>query len=159
MNKAIWLGLLASTIAFAAADPQRPALEAAMHRWTMAVNAQDVNTLNAVMTVDVQLLDETTTVTGRDAAIRTLREVAARGQLVATTREITIAKDVAWRVGGFTHSRKNGDVHALGPTIEIWTRVKGTWKLHRQLAPGLISPKDLLTRPSLKEPVLDSPKN
>jgi ketosteroid isomerase-like protein len=158
MNKALWLALLVSTMAFAA-DPDRAALEAAMHRWTTAVNTQDSNALNATMTEDVQLLDETTTVTGRDAAIRTLREVAARGPLVATTREITIAKDVAWRVGGFTQSRKNGDVHALGQATEIWKRVKGTWKLHRQMAPGLISPKDLLTRPSLNEPVLDSPKN
>jgi len=158
MNKALWLALLVSTMAFAA-DPDRAALEAAMHRWTTAVNTQDVNALSATMTEDVQLLDETTTVTGRDAAIRTLREVAARGPLVETTREITIARDVAWRAGGFTQSRKNGDVHALGQTLEIWKRVKGKWKLHRQMAPGLISPKDLLTRPSLDEPVLDSPKN
>ncbi len=113
MNKALWLALLVSTMAFAA-DPDRAALEAAMHRWTTAVNAQDSNALNATMTEDVQLLDETTTVTGRDAAIRALREVAARGPLVATSREITITKDIAWHVGGFTQSRKNGDVHASG---------------------------------------------
>jgi len=158
MNKALWLALLVSTMAFAA-DPERVALEAAMHRWTTAVNAQDVNALNATMTEDVQLLDETTTVTGRDAAIRTLREVAARGTLVATTREITIAKDVAWRVGGFTQSRKNGDVHALGQTLELWKNVKGKWKLQRQMAPGLIAPNHLLTRPDPGEPVLDRPVN
>lgn len=158
MKKALWLALLVSTMAFAA-DPERVALEAAMHQWTSAVNAGNVEALNAAMTEDVQLLDEAATVTGRDAAIRTLQEVSARGPLVATTREITMAQDVAWRVGGFTQSRKNGDVHALGQTLEIWKRVKGKWKLHRQMAPGLISPKDLLTRPSLKEPVLDSPKN
>ena len=158
MNKTLWLGLLVSTMAFAA-DPERVALEAATHRWTTAVNAQDVNALNAIMTEDVQLLDETTTVTGRDAAIRTLREVAARGMLVATTREITIAQDVAWRVGGFTQSRKNGDIHALGHTLEIWKRVKGKWKLHRQMAPGLIAPKNLLSRPDPDEPILDRPRN
>jgi ketosteroid isomerase-like protein len=159
MKKALWLGLLASTMVFAAQDPDRAALEAAMLRWTTAVNKQDIVALNATMTEDVELLDDSTSVTGRNAAILALREVAARGQLVATNREITIARDFAWRVGGFTQTRKNGDVHAIGQTLEIWKRVKGTWKLHRQLAPGLIVPKDLLTRPSLNEPVLDSPKN
>src|SRR5690349_3780864 len=99
MNKALWLGLLVSTMAFAA-DPDRVALEAAMHRWATAVNAQDVDSLKATMTEDVQLMDEATTVTGRDAAIHALRDVAARGQLAAMSREITIARDVAWRVGG-----------------------------------------------------------
>jgi ketosteroid isomerase-like protein len=158
MNKALWLALLVSTMAFAA-NPDRAALEAAMHRWTTAVNSRDVDALKATMTEDVELLDDTATVTGRDAAIRALRDVAARGSLVGMSREITIAKDVAWRVGGFTQTRKNGDVHALGQSLEIWKRVKGQWQLQRQMAAGLLAPKDLLTRPPLNEPVLDSPKN
>jgi len=98
-------------------------------------------------------------VTGRDAAIRALREVATRGKLVATTSEITIANHFAWRVGGFTQTQKNGDVHPRGPTLEIWKRVKGKWKLHRQMAAGFIAPADSLSRPSPNEPVLDRPKN
>ena len=49
MNKTLWLALLVSTMAFAA-DPDRAALEAAMHRWTTAVNSQDVESLKATMT-------------------------------------------------------------------------------------------------------------
>ncbi len=166
MNKAFWLVaplvvscLLASTIALAAEEP-RVALEAAIHRWTTAVNAQDVDALNATMTEDVELLDaNVSTVTGRDAAIRALREMATRGKIDATSREITIANNVAWRVGGLTQSRKNGDVYALGHTLEIWKRVKWKWKLHRQMAAGVIAPKDLLSRPSLSEPVLDRLRN
>jgi ketosteroid isomerase-like protein len=160
MNKAGWLvgGLLASTIAFAA-DSERIALEAAIQRWATAVNAHDVGALNATMTEDVELLDNAATVTGRDAAIRTLRQVATRGTLVATSREITIADDVAWRIGGLTQTRSNGDVHARGQTLEIWKRVKGKWKLHRQMTTGLISPANSLSRPSPDEPVLDRPKN
>ena len=125
-----------------------------------AVNAQDVDTLTTTMTEDVELLDaNAATVTGRDAAIRALREVATRGQLVATSREITIANDVAWHVVGFAQTQKNGDVHARGQALEIWKRVKGEWKLHRQMAAGLITPADSLTRPSPNEPVLDRPKN
>jgi len=156
----VWLvsAVLASPIALAA-DPERVALEAAIHRWTTAVNAQDVSALNATMTEDVELLDNVATVTGRDAAIRTLREAATRGPLVATSREITIANGVAWRVGGLTQTRKNGDVHSLGQTLEIWVRVKGKWKLRRQMAAGIIAPNDSLTRPPPNEPVLDRPKS
>ena len=168
MNKALWLvaalagwlvsGLLASTITLAG-DSERVALEAAIHRWTTAVNSQDQHALNATMTEDVELLDDTATVKGRDAALRALLEVATRGPLVATSREITIANGVAWRIGELTQTRKNGDVHALGQTLEIWQRVKGKWKLRRQMAAGIIAPKDSLSRPPLGEPVLDRPRN
>ncbi len=158
MNKALWLApLLASTMALAA-DAERVALEVAIGRWTTAVNAQNVNALNATMTADVELLDDTMTVSGRDAAIRALREVAQRGKLAATTREITIAGHFAWRVGGFTQTQKNGDVHARGSTVEIWKRVQGKWQLHRQMA-RIIAPVDAMSRPSPGEPVLDRPRN
>jgi ketosteroid isomerase-like protein len=160
MNKAGLLvsGLLACTLVLAA-DPERVALEAAINRWTTAVNAQDVDTLTKTMTEDVELLDTTATVTGRDAAIRALREVVTRGQLVATSREITIAQDVAWRVVGYAQTQKNGDVHARGQALEIWKRVKGEWQLHRQMAAGILTPAVSLTRPSTTEPVLDRPRN
>jgi ketosteroid isomerase-like protein len=168
MNKTLWRaiplavlllsGLLACTKA-PAANPERVALEAAIHRWTTAVNAQDVNALNTTLTEDVELLDENVAVTGRDAVIRALREVASRGQLVETNLEITIASDVAWHVVAFTQNQTNGDVHARGQALEIWKRVKGEWKLHRQMAAGLITPAVSLTRPSTSEPVLDRPKN
>ena len=170
MNKALWRvaplavllvsGLLAFTMALAARIRSRVALEAATHRWMTAVNAQDVD--------DADHDDDrgrrtprcdAATVTGRDAAIRALREVVTRGRLLATSREITIVNDVAWRVVGFTQTQKNGDVHARGQALEIWKRVNGEWKLHRQMAAGVFTPTDLLTRPSTSEPVLDRPRN
>jgi ketosteroid isomerase-like protein len=169
MNKALWRaaplavllvsGLLACTKAPAAQEPDRVALEVAIHRWMTAVNAQDVETLTATMTEEVELLDGNAAVTGRRAAIQALREVVTRGQLIATNREITIANDVAWRVVGFTQTQKNGDVHARGQALEIWKRVKGEWKLHRQMAAGIMAPAELLSRPPPNEPVLDRPKN
>ena len=50
-------GLLACTMSLAATDPDRVALEAAIHQWMTAVNAQDVATLTRTMTEDVELLD------------------------------------------------------------------------------------------------------
>jgi ketosteroid isomerase-like protein len=167
MNKSLWRttllagllvhGLLACTRAPAASE-SRIALEAAIKRWTTAVNAQDVATLNATMTEDVVLTDDTATLTGRDAAIQALRDVVAQGKLVATSREITISNDVAWHVAGLVRAQKNGDVQALGQALEVWKRVNGEWKLHRRMVAGAVAPADLLTRPSTKEPVLDRPK-
>jgi len=164
MNKALGLlvsGLLACTMAAAAPDSDRVALEAAMHRWMTGVNAQDVRTLTTAMTEDVELLDaNAATVKGRDAVIGTLREVATRGRLVATTLEISIASDVAWRVLALAQTQKNGDVHARGRALEIWKRVKGEWRLHRQMSAGVITPPAVsLSRPPLSEPVLDRPKD
>ena len=161
MNKTLWLiaSLLASTIALGAPDTDRVALEAAMNRWTMAVNARDEQALRATMTEDVELSDHTGTVNGRDAAIRALLEVAKRGQLVATSREIMIADPFAWRTGWLVQNEKNGTLHARGQTLQIWKRVRGKWQLHRQMAPGLIAPADLLSRPTPDEPVLDKPKD
>jgi ketosteroid isomerase-like protein len=168
MNKALWRvaplsvllvsGLLACTLALATQDSDREALEASIHRWMAAVNAEDVDTLSRTMTEDVELLGNTTAVTGRDAVIRALREVVTRGRLVATSREITIVNDVAWQVVGLTQTQKNGDVHARGQALEIWKRVQGDWKLHRRMEAGVLTPGDALTRPSTSEPVLDRPR-
>lgn len=156
MSKAILLiaSLLLCAVACAGTDPDRVALEAAIHRWMTAVNAQDVATLSATMTEDVELLDHSVTVKGRDAAIRALREAAARGRLVATTREITIAHDVAWHVVGLAQNQKDV-VHARGQALEVWRRVNGKWQLHRRMAAQPLSSEVSLTRPSTKEPVLD----
>jgi ketosteroid isomerase-like protein len=152
--------LLGCKVALAAPQPDRAALEAAIQRWMSAVNAQDVAGLTATLTEDVELLDaNAATVAGRDAVVRALREAATRGTLVATNREITIAQDVAWRVAGFAQTQKNGDVQARGQALEIWRRVDGEWKLHRQMAAGVITPRDLLTRPPADEPVVDRQKN
>ena len=170
MKKALWRvaplavfllsGLLAFTPAFAAPDSGRVALEAAMHRWMTAVNAQDVDTLTKTMTEEVELFDaDVAKAKGRDAAIQALREVVTRGRLLATSRELTIVNEVAWRVVGLTQTQKNGDVYARGQALEIWMRVNGEWKLHRQMAAGVFTPNNLLTRPSTSEPVLDRPRN
>jgi ketosteroid isomerase-like protein len=151
-------GLLACTLA-PAADSERLALGAAIDRWIAAVNARDVATLTSSMTADVELLEGSATATGRDAAIRALGEARARGQLVARTREITIANDVAWHVAGLAQIQKDGVAHSRGQALEIWKRVNGVWKLHRRAVTGVGAAGDLLTRPSTKEPVLDRPGN
>ena len=167
MNKANWRviplagflvgGLFACSSALPA-DSDRVALEAAIQRWVKAVNAQDVATLTRTMTEDVELLGSNARATGRDAAIRALREAVTQGKLVSTSQELTITNDTAWHVVGLTQTQKNGDVQARGQALEIWNRVQGEWQLHRRMESGAYSPEVLLTRPPLKEPVLDTPK-
>ena len=168
MTKSLWrvtvfAGLLVAGVMACARTPAAPdsraALEAAVQRWTTAVNARDVATLTALMTEDVELSNDSATVTGRDAAIRALRDVVAPGRLVATTRELTMANDVAWHVVGLTQVQKNGDVQPRGRALEIWKHVNGEWRLHRRMAAGVLATPDSLTRPSTKEPVLDRPTN
>jgi ketosteroid isomerase-like protein len=166
MNGTIWrhtlltgllIGSLLACTNVPAADPSRTQLEAAIHRWTAAVNARDTATLSATMTEDVELSNSLGTAKGRDAALRTLSEVAADGQLIATTRELTIADDLAWHLVGLSQVQKNGDVRARGQALEIWKRVKGEWQLHRRMA-AEVSPGLSLTRPPANEPVLDEPR-
>jgi ketosteroid isomerase-like protein len=137
--------------------PERVALEGAIQRWVAAVNSRDSATLKSTMTEDVELLDDAATVVGRAASLRALSEVVSSGKLVAITREITIAHDVAWHVVELSQKQKNGDVRALGQALEIWKRVNGEWKLHRRMAAD-VSPGASVTRPSTNEPVLDHPK-
>ena len=140
-----------------AADTGRAPLEAAIQRWITALNAHDATTLSAMMTDDVELLDHSSTVTGRDAAARAMLGFAARGRLVQMTREITIAGDVAWHVAGLAQARKDGVMQARGQTLEIWKRVNGEWKLQRRLVAG-VTPEIPVTRPT-DEPVLDRTPN
>jgi ketosteroid isomerase-like protein len=164
MNKTLWratlwAGLLATGLLACArapaADSERAALEAAIHRWVTAVNAQDVATLTSTMTGDVELLDDASTMTGRDAAIRALCVSATRGRLLVTTREITIVDDVGWHVAGLARTQKNGDVQARGRALEIWKHVKGEWQLHRRMTTGVVAPELVPARPATDEPVLD----
>ena len=95
--------------------------------------------------------------TGREAAIRALREWVTRGKLLAMSREITIVDGVAWHVVGLMQSQKNGDVHARGQALEIWQRVNGEWKMRRRMT-SVVAPEISVTRPATNEPVLDQPK-
>jgi ketosteroid isomerase-like protein len=118
---------------------------------------QDAATLARTMTADVEFLDDTSTVTGRDAVIRVLREDVRHGQLVETTREITIAGDCAWHIVALVQTHNNGDLQARGQALEIWKRVNGAWQLHRRMIAGSATAGGLLKRPSTSEPILDRP--
>jgi ketosteroid isomerase-like protein len=140
-----------------AADGRRASLEDAIQRWVAAVNARDADALSSLMDEGVELQDEKGTVSGRDAAIQALREIAARGKLIAVTRELTLTDDTARHVAALSQLQRDAVHHARGEVVEDWRRVDGEWKLYRRKVTSA-GPGVTLTRPPTKEPALDQPR-
>jgi len=117
--------------------------------------------LVSLTTEDVVLMDPSLApVTGR-AAREALRQAlgVAKGQVTNATKELVIADDFAWRIGALTHKLPGGEVASRGQSLEIWKRVKGEWKIHRQMSSSILAQPKLLPRPLPPEPVLDAPGN
>ena len=157
----LWVLLGLSPMALADEAADRAALEAATQAWIKAFNARDVDALVALATPDVVLLDSNVPpVSGRQAARASWARalVAASGEVTSATKEAVIAGDVAWRIGAFAHKAPNGTVASRGQSLEIWKRVNGAWKMHRQMSSSLLAQPGVQPRiPS--EPVLDKPVN
>jgi ketosteroid isomerase-like protein len=140
----------------------RTALEATSQAWIKAFNERDVNALIALTTEDVVLLDPSVApASGREAALRVLEQAvaASKDQVTTATKEIVVAGDIAWRIGALTHRLPNGDVVGRGQSLEIWKRVNGKWKVHRQMSSSLLVQPRLWPRPPPSGPVLDTPRN
>ena len=154
------LGISPLAVAVEAAD--RAALEAATQAWIASFNARDVDAVVALMTEDVILMDPyIPPVRGRQAARKAWAAAigAAKGRVTTATKELVIAGDIAWRIGTFVHEPRDSGVPApAGQSLEIWKRVNGKWKLHRQMSSTLLTAPRLV-RPVPSEPVLDRPPN
>ena len=138
------LGVVSQALANESAD--RAAIEATAQAWTKAFNARDERALSALATEDLIVLDANTPpVTG--ARAREAWKRAVTSPVTSTSKEIVIDGDIAWRVA----------VLGKGQALEIWKRVGGEWKLHRQMSSNLLTQSNLLSPPS--EPVLDRPTN
>jgi ketosteroid isomerase-like protein len=154
------LGMSPSAFADEAAD--RAALETAAQAWTKAFNSRDADTLVALTTEDVVLLDPALPpVSGRNAARGALQKAfaAVQGQVRTATKEIVITGDVAWRIGALTRKLPpNSFAPAPGQSLEIWKRVNGQWKMHRQMSWSLLA-QPPLTAPPPSDPMPDPPVN
>ena len=85
-------------------------------------------------------------VSGREAARGILRQaaMAAAGRLSTETKEIVIVGDLAWRIGSLDHQLANGGPTSRGPSLEIWKRVGGQWKIHRHMSSSVLTQQHLL---------------
>jgi len=150
------LGISPTVIADEATD--RAALETATQTWIKAFNARDADALVALTTDDVVLLDPNVPpVSGRQAARAAWQHAMTRAssQVTIATKELVVAGDVAWRIGALTQHARNGDLPSHGQSLEIWKRVNGQWKLHRQMSSNILARSKLPPRPLPSEPVLD----
>lgn len=159
---ALTLLLGVSPLALATEASDRAAIEAAAQAWIKAFNARDADAMVALTTEDVVLLDPNVPpISGRKAAraawLRALG--AAQGQVTTASKEIAIAGDVAWRIGAFAHKLPHDDSANRGQSLEVWQRMNGQWKMHRQMSSTLLAQPKLLTRPNPAEPILDTPRN
>ena len=153
---------VASIPAYADEATERAAVEAASQAWLAAFNAHDADSLVALTTPDVVLMDAgVASVSGRDATratwVRAL--AAAKGQVTTSTKEIAIAGDLAWRIGALAHKLPDGTVVSRGQSLEIWKRVNGEWKIHRQMSSGLLAQPKGLSRPPPAEPIFNTPRS
>ena len=150
-----------SSLAVADDSADRIVLETAAQAWIKAFNARDPGTLVALSTQDVVLMDPSVAspVSGREAARGAWGKALAafQGQVTTATKEAVIVGDIAWRISSLTHKLPNGDIVSRGQSLEIWKRVNGEWKVHRQLSSSLLTLPKLSPRPFLSEPILDTP--
>jgi ketosteroid isomerase-like protein len=153
------LGVSSVVLADEAAD--RAALEGATQAWIKAFNARNADALVSLTTEDVVLLDPSLAPVSGRAAREALREAlgVAKGKVTNATKELVIDGDFAWRIGALAHQSPGGEVLGRGQSLEIWKRVNGEWKIHRQMSSSILAQPKLLPRPLPPEPVLDTPAN
>jgi ketosteroid isomerase-like protein len=141
--------------ALGADSADRAAIEVAAQAWAKAFNARDAKALLAMATEDLVVLDPNRPPVSGAAAREAWKNAlgAAQGQLTSASKEIVISGDVAWRIAGLTFRQPARQ----GQALEIWKRVGGEWKIHRQMSSSVLTQPNLLPTPS--EPVLDRPAN
>ncbi len=153
--------LAGSPVSFADERADARAIEAAAHAWIDALNARDTDEMVHLGTDDIVLMDATQPpIVGKEAARaawhRSLPDSGTR--VASTTKELEVDADIAWRIGALVHERTSGQVISRGQSLEIWKRVEGEWKLHRQMSSGLLARQSRLRRPLPTEPMLDAPQ-
>jgi ketosteroid isomerase-like protein len=158
----VLLLVFGSPIVLANEADDRAALEVVAQAWIKAFNARDADALVALATPDVVLLDENMAPVSGQRAVRAAWAQAlsvAQGEVTSATKEIAISGDVAWRIGAMARQLPHGGGLSRGRSLEIWKRVNGDWKLHRQMASGVLAQSSLRPRPLPSEPVFDKPSH
>jgi ketosteroid isomerase-like protein len=155
------LSIVLAPLAFAEDSTDLRALEAASQAWVKAFNAHDIDGLMKLATPDVALIEPSAAVpVNGPQAVRAAWESASgsiEGRVASVTREVSVAGDVAWRTAVVTNKLPNGEVAARGQSLEIWKRVNGEWRLHRQMSANILTLPRLRPGPPPSKPALDAP--
>lgn len=141
----------------------RAALEAAAQAWATAFNACDAKAMAALATADVVSLEaHAPPASGREAVRAAWRQAAsgAKTRIAIATKEMAITDGFAWKISALVYTAPGGGVVSRGHLLEIWRKVDGQWKIHRQMSSGELAGRPRLEpRPIPAEPILDKPGN
>jgi ketosteroid isomerase-like protein len=153
------LGVVCVVKADEAAD--RVALDSAQQAWIAAFNAHDADAMAALTTVDIVLLPPNALpVRGREAVRAVWRQATstAKAHATVTNEETVILGEFAWSMGAFTHTLPNGAIVSRGKFVEIWQRVDGQWKIHRDMfsSNAAAAKRKFAPVPRPSEPVQDA---
>ncbi len=149
-----WLALIgAAPSVFATEAADRTAIEAAAQAWVKAFNARDIDGLMKLATDDLIVLSSNPSPATGARAREVWKRSAGVSQLPirSVSKEIVVAGEVAWRISALS------DATTQTQMLEIWQRVGGEWKIHRQMSSAVIAHSNLAPAPT--EPVLDRPSN
>jgi len=109
----------------------------------------DMELVNAPADADLSATSVSGTIRAKGLKIRTLDLGSVSGDLFVT--------DIAWRTAVVTNKLPNGEVAARGQSLEIWKRVNGEWRLHRQMSANILTLPRLRPGPPPSRPALDAP--
>lgn len=158
------LFVLGVTPAAPADEPaDRATLEAGAQAWAAAFNARDADAMAALATADVVSFEaHAPPASGREAVRAAWQQAAsvAKTRIAITTKETAITDGFAWKISAVVYTSPGGGVASRGHLLEIWQRIDGQWKIHRQMSSGELAGRPRLEpRPVPSEPVLDKPGN
>jgi uncharacterized protein (TIGR02246 family) len=114
----------------------RVAIEAANKQFMAAVAKKDAAALAALYTDEAIVLPQGSEMMKGKAAIKGLFEgmlASGVGGITLTTLEVETSGDAAYEVGLYELKGPDGAVIDKGKSVVIWKKVKGEWKMHRDI--------------------------
>jgi len=118
------------------------ALEAGAAAWMEAFSAKDIEAMTAFYAEDAVLLPPNApAIFGRDAISATMQEMFAAGLgIELEDLEIKVAGNLGYKAGRYRTTAADGSLVDRGKYIEIWSKIDGTWVLHRDIWNSSVQP-------------------
>lgn len=114
----------------------RVAIEAANKLFMDAVAKKDAAAITALYTDDAIVLPQGLEMMKGKAAIKGLFEgliASGVGAIMLTTLEVETVGNTAIEVGQFELKGPDGSVIDKGKSVVVWKKIKGEWKMHRDI--------------------------
>jgi uncharacterized protein (TIGR02246 family) len=118
------------------------ALEAGTATWMEAFADKDIDAMSALYAEDSVLLPpDAPAIFGRDAINATMQEMFAAGLSVELEDlEIKVVGDLGYKAGRYRTMAEDGSLIDRGKYIEIWSKVDGSWVIHRDIWNSSVQP-------------------